>query len=121
MSVSSRWSEIGALSAAGTVAATILCCVPFATGLLGAALAAFGARVAPFQPYLTAASLGLLGYAFYQAYRRDPACPGAPGLWPGSSRAAELTASPARDNGKFSLGDQGAQMNNADREPVTNS
>lgn len=75
MSVSSRWSEIGALSAAGTVAATILCCVPFATGLLGAVLAAFGARVAPFQPYLTAASLGLLGYAFYQAYRRDPACP----------------------------------------------
>jgi len=75
MSVSSRWSEIGALSTAGTVAATILCCVPFATGLLGAALAAFGARVAPFQPYLTAASLGLLGYAFYQAYRRDPACP----------------------------------------------
>jgi hypothetical protein len=42
-------------------------------------------------------------------------------LWPGSSRAAELTAWPARDNGKFSLGDQGAQMNNADREPVTNS
>src|ERR1700730_1916425 len=60
---------IGALGAAGTVAATIFCCLPFATGILGAGVAAFGARFAPFQPYLTAASLASLGYAFYQAYR----------------------------------------------------
>ena len=55
----------------GTVAATILCCLPFATGIIGAGVAAFGARFAPFQSYLATASLGSLGYAFYQAYRSD--------------------------------------------------
>ena len=64
-----RWAGAGALGAAGTVAATIFCCLPFATGMLGAGLAAVGARFAPFQPYLAALSLGLLGYAWYQAYR----------------------------------------------------
>ena len=60
---------VGALGAAGTVAATIFCCLPFATGIIGAGVAAFGARFAPLQPYLAAASLVSLGYAFYQAYR----------------------------------------------------
>jgi hypothetical protein len=63
------WAELGALSAAGTVAATIFCCLPFATGIIGAGVAAFGARFAAFQPFLAAASLASLGYAFYQAYR----------------------------------------------------
>jgi mercuric ion transport protein len=66
----SRWAEAGALGAAGTVAATIFCCLPFATGVIGAGVAAFGARFAPFQPYLAALSLASLGYAFYQAYRQ---------------------------------------------------
>lgn len=74
MSAASRWSEIGALTTAGTVAATILCCLPFATGVIGASLAAIGARFAPYQPYLAALSLALLGYAFAQTYRRAPAC-----------------------------------------------
>jgi hypothetical protein len=65
----SRWAQVGALSAAGTVAATIFCCLPFATGIIGAGVAAFGARFAPFQPYLAGLSIGALGYAFYQAYR----------------------------------------------------
>jgi mercuric ion transport protein len=64
-----QWAGAGALGAAGTVAATILCCLPFATGILGAGVAAVGARFAPFQPYLAALSLGLLGYATYQVYR----------------------------------------------------
>ncbi|HYX82470.1 MAG TPA: mercuric transporter MerT family protein [Gemmatimonadales bacterium] len=68
------WSELGALTSAGTVAATILCCVPFATGVLGASVAAFGARFEPFRPYLVGVSLAMLGYAFYQAYRSDPPC-----------------------------------------------
>lgn len=76
MSTSTRakWSEVGALTSAGTVAATILCCLPFATGIVGASVAAIGARFVPFQPYLIAASLGLLVYSFYQAYRRDATC-----------------------------------------------
>ncbi len=65
----SRWAGLGALGAAGTVAASIFCCLPFATGIVGAGLAAFGARFVPFQPYLAALSVGSLGYAFYQAYR----------------------------------------------------
>src|SRR2546428_12707680 len=65
----SRWAELGALSAAGTVAATIFCCLPFVTGLIGAGVAAFGARFAPFQPYLAGLSVASLGYEFYQVYR----------------------------------------------------
>jgi uncharacterized membrane protein len=57
------WSEVEALTSAGTVAATILCCLPFATGIVGASVAAVGARFVPFQPYLIAVSLGLLAYA----------------------------------------------------------
>lgn len=69
-----KWSEVGALTSAGTVAATVFCCLPFATGIMGASVAAFGARFAPLQPYLIATSLAMLAYAFYQAYRPDPAC-----------------------------------------------
>ena len=74
MSAAKRWSEAGALTSAGTVAATILCCLPFATGIVGASVAAVGARFVPFQPFLIAVSLGLLAYSFYQAYRRDATC-----------------------------------------------
>ena len=66
-------SEVGALSTAGTVAATIFCCLPFATGIVGAGVAAYGARFAPLQPYLAAVSVGLLAYSFYQAYRPSAA------------------------------------------------
>jgi hypothetical protein len=62
------------LTSAGTVAATILCCLPFATGIIGASVAAVGARFVPFQPYFIAMSLSLLAYSFYQAYRSDAAC-----------------------------------------------
>ena len=73
-SARTRWSEVGALTSAGTVAATILCCLPFATGIVGASVAAFGARFVPFQPYLVAVTVSLLAYSFYQAYRRNPMC-----------------------------------------------
>lgn len=63
------WAGAGALGVAGTVAATIFCCLPFATGIVGAGVAAVGARFAPLQPYLDALSIGLLGYAWYQAFR----------------------------------------------------
>ena len=76
MSAPNRWSEVGALTSAGTVAATILCCLPFATGIIGASVAAVGARFVPFQPYLIAVSVGLLAFSFYQAYRPDATCAG---------------------------------------------
>jgi hypothetical protein len=31
-----HWSDLGALTPAGTVAATVFCCLPFATGVVGA-------------------------------------------------------------------------------------
>lgn len=71
-----KWSDVGAITSAGTVAATIFCCLPFATGLIGASVAALGARVAPFQPYLIGLSVASLAYSFYEAYRPDPACEG---------------------------------------------
>ena len=73
-STRTRWSEVGALTSAGSVAATILCCLPFATGIIGASVAAVGARFVPVQPYLIGLSLCLLAYSFYQAYRRDATC-----------------------------------------------
>jgi hypothetical protein len=64
-----RLSEAGAIASAGTVAATIFCCLPFASGVVGAGVAAFGAQFAPFRPYFTGLSLALLAYAFYQTHR----------------------------------------------------
>lgn len=88
-----RWAELGALSAASTVAATLFCCLPFATGIIGAGVAAFGARFAPFQPYLTGVSLASLGYAFYQAYRPSAVvCVGDSCDVPASLRYRRLTA-----------------------------
>jgi len=69
-----KWGEVGAVTSAGTVAATIFCCLPFATGVIGASLAALGARFAPFQPYLVGISFVLLAYSFYQVYRPDSTC-----------------------------------------------
>ena len=68
-----RVSYAGSLTTASTAAATIFCCLPFATGLLGAGVVAFGAQFAPFQPYLTAASVVFLAYGFYEAYRPSAA------------------------------------------------
>ena len=62
-------SEAGALTMAGTAVATIFCCLPFATGIMGAGVAAFGARFAPLQPYFAVVSVACLAYSFYQAYR----------------------------------------------------
>jgi mercuric ion transport protein len=68
-----RLSEAGAITSAGTVAATIVCCLPFASGVVGAGDAAFGAQFAPLRPCFTGLSLASLGYAFYQTYRPGPA------------------------------------------------
>ena len=69
-----HWSDFGALTTAGTVAATIFCCLPFATGVVGAAVAAFGARLMPLQPVFMGLSLTALAYSFYQAYRPGATC-----------------------------------------------
>ena len=70
------WSDLGALTTAGTVAATIFCCLPFATGVIGAAVAAFGARLMPLQPLFIGLSLASLAFSFYQAYQPGATCSG---------------------------------------------
>jgi hypothetical protein len=84
------WSDIGAATSAGTIAATIFCCLPFATSLIGAGVAAFGARLAPFQPYLIGLSLASLAYSFHEAYRPDPACVGEECRLPSSRRGRRI-------------------------------
>jgi len=86
-----RWSELGALTSAGTVAATILCCLPFATGIIGTGVAAVGARFVPCQPYLIGVSVVLLAYSFYQAYRRDAMCSANGCDLPTSARRRHIT------------------------------
>lgn len=65
------------MGAAGTVAATVFCCLPFAVGAFGAGIAAVGARFAPLRTYLSVFSLAFLAYAFVAAYRQSDAgdCP----------------------------------------------
>lgn len=72
------------MTTAGTVAATVLCCLPFATGVIGATIAAVGAQFAPVRPCLVVVSVSLLAYAFYNTYRDAPA-PCAEGACPPSS------------------------------------
>ena len=90
-STRTRWSDVGALTSAGTVAATILCCLPFATGIIGASVAAVGARFVPLQPYLIGVSVVLLAYSFYQAYRRDATCSADGCDLPTSARRRRIT------------------------------
>jgi len=69
-----HWSDVGAVTTAGTVAATIFCCLPFATGVVGAVVAAIGARLLPLQPLFIGLSVASLSYSFYQAYRPGATC-----------------------------------------------
>ncbi len=56
-----NYRDVGTITSAGTVAATIFCCLPFATDLFGASVAAFGTRIASLQPYLIFISTVMLG------------------------------------------------------------
>src|SRR2546425_427332 len=64
-----RVSEAGAMTSAGMGAATILCCLPFSSGVVGGGGAAVGAPIAPLRSYFISLSLACLAYAFYQTYR----------------------------------------------------
>ncbi len=70
------WLGLGAVAAA--IGASLCCVLPVVVAFAGVGSAAFGAVVEPFRPYLTALTVLLLGFAFYQAYRpQDTEC--APG------------------------------------------
>jgi mercuric ion transport protein len=60
----------GAVAAALASAASWLCCLPFALGALGAVGAGVARVLGPVQPWVSALSVALLAFAFFQAYRR---------------------------------------------------
>lgn len=66
----------GAMGLSALALAFGACCVaPWAVALLGVGGAVMLARLAVLQPYLVAVTLALLGFGFWQAYRRRPASP----------------------------------------------
>ena len=67
----SGWLGAGALLAA--VGASLCCVLPVVVAFAGVGSAAFGAMFEPYRPYMIAATVLLLGFAFYRAYRPAPA------------------------------------------------
>ena len=63
----SSWLGVGALLAA--VGASVCCVLPVVVAFAGVGSAAFGAMFEPYRPYMIGATVLLLGFAFYRAYR----------------------------------------------------
>jgi mercuric ion transport protein len=71
-------SIAGALGAAGTSVLATFCCVgPVVYGVIGAGGVLAAARLAPWRPYLLAASVLFLAVGFWAAYRRRVTAGGA--------------------------------------------
>ena len=64
-----KLSAGGAVLSAAGAAASWLCCMPFALGVLGTAGSALSHFLGPIQPYITGLSIVLIGFAFFQTYR----------------------------------------------------
>ncbi len=68
------------LVSVGTIFAALgasLCCIlPVAVAILGVGSAALGAQLEPLRPYFAVLTFGLLGFAFYQAYKPQECKPG---------------------------------------------
>ena len=91
---SPRLSAGGAVASAAGAGLSWICCLPFVLGGLGVGSAAFATATAPVRPYLLLVSLGLLGLAFYQAYRPATNPPATPSS--GSGASVDDCASPRR-------------------------
>jgi len=82
------------LTAVGTVVAALgasLCCIlPVAVAVLGVGSAALGAQLEPLRPYFLVLTVGILGFAFYRAYRPEPCEPGQACAVPASRRRHRL-------------------------------
>jgi mercuric ion transport protein len=64
----------GLTSAIGVFASWLCCLLPVTLGATGVGVAALGSRLEPYRPWLTGATVGFLGLAFYQAYRPRREC-----------------------------------------------
>ena len=82
------------LTAVGTVVVALgasLCCIlPVAVAVLGVGSAALGAQLEPLRPYFLVLTFGILGFAFYRAYRPEPCEPGQACAVPASRRRHRL-------------------------------
>ncbi len=67
----SGWLGVGALLAAA--GASVCCVLPVVVAFAGVGSAAFGAMFEPYRPYMIGATVLLLGFAFYRAYRPQQA------------------------------------------------
>lgn len=63
----SGWLGAGALLAAA--GASVCCVLPVVVAFAGVGSAAFGALFEPYRPYMIAATVLLLSFALYRAYR----------------------------------------------------
>ena len=74
MRESTRFSILHGGTLLAAVGASLCCVLPVAVAFLGVGSAAAGAIFEPYRPYMIALTVGLLGYAFYRAYRPER-CP----------------------------------------------
>lgn len=80
----SLWLNAGAVAAA--IGASLCCILPVAVAILGVGSAALGAKLEPFRPYFMLLTAGILGFAFYQAYKPQQCEPGEACAGPESRR-----------------------------------
>ncbi len=83
-----RAATAGALVTA--VGASLCCVLPVAVALLGVGSAAAAARFEPFRPYFLAATVLLLGFAFYRAYEPVKCAPGEACAVPANRRRGRI-------------------------------
>ena len=88
MTSKSLWLNAGTVLAA--LGASVCCILPVAVAILGVGSAALGAELEPFRPYLMLLTAGLLGFAFYQAYKPQKCEPGEACAVPESRRRHRL-------------------------------
>ncbi len=85
-----RHTLLGAGALAAAIGASLCCILPILVAVAGVGSAALGARFEPFRPYLIVLTVGLLGFAFYQAYKPEKCAPGEACAVPASRRRSRL-------------------------------
>jgi mercuric ion transport protein len=83
-----RLFEAGAVLAA--LGASVCCILPVAAAVLGVGSAALASQLEPLRPWLTAATIVLLGFAFFQSYKPLKCAPGEACEVPASRRRSRI-------------------------------
>ena len=82
------WLGVGAVVAA--IGASLCCILPVAVALLGVGSATLAAGLEPLRPWMTGATILILGFAFYRAYRPERCEPGETCAAPASRRRQRI-------------------------------